>query len=83
MNISAHDPEHIYLNGEKLQWNVEKDGEAYENVIPFLKSMWLEYLRGKEGGGEFLDIDDAVRRKEVLHAIETSLFEGGRWIDIV
>lgn len=80
-NISAHDPESISLNGERLPWNTDVDGEAFESPTPFLRNTWLEFLKGKEGGGNYLDIHDAVKFKEFIEAIETSLFDSGRWID--
>ncbi|KAF5332757.1 hypothetical protein D9611_005226 [Ephemerocybe angulata] len=80
--LSAHDPEHIYLNGEKLPWITAEDGEAFESPVPFIKSAWLEFSKGKENGGNFMDIHDAAKHRQVLEAIETSLFDGGRWIDL-
>ncbi|KAF5332708.1 hypothetical protein D9611_005239 [Ephemerocybe angulata] len=80
--LSAHDPEHIHLNGEKLNWITAEDGEAYDNPVPFIKSAWLEFSKGKENGGHFMDINDAAKHRQVLEAIEASLFEGGRWIDL-
>ncbi|KAF5332833.1 hypothetical protein D9611_005240 [Ephemerocybe angulata] len=81
-HINSHDPESIYLNGEKLVWSVKEDGEAFESPTPFLRSAWLEFLKGKEGGGYFMDIEEAVKHRELLQAIETSLFDGGRWIKL-
>lgn len=80
--ISAREPESILLNGEKLAWNIEEDGERADKVVHFLKSTWLEFLKGREGVGRYASIDDAVKLKEVLFAIETSLENGGRWIDL-
>ncbi|KAJ3547370.1 hypothetical protein NMY22_g1675 [Coprinellus aureogranulatus] len=80
--VSAREPESVFLNGDKLEWNDEEDGERAESVVPFMKNTWLEFLKGKERGGRFADIDDAVRLKEILSAIETSLDNGGRWIDL-
>ncbi|KAJ3502993.1 hypothetical protein NMY22_g18403 [Coprinellus aureogranulatus] len=80
--VSAREPENVFLNGDKLEWNDEEDGERAESVVPFMKNTWLEFLKGKESGGRFADIDDAVKLKEILFAIETSLDNDGRWIDL-
>jgi predicted dehydrogenase len=82
MNIGAQHPEHIYLNGEELGWDSAEDGEAYENPIPFIRDNWLEFYKGKENGGNYVDIEDAVRIRDFLGAIQTSVDEGGKWIEL-
>ncbi|KAF5332445.1 hypothetical protein D9611_005225 [Ephemerocybe angulata] len=81
-HVNVRDPEHIFLNGEEVPWNVDEDGEKFDDRTPFLAKAWLEFSKGKEGGGNFVDIEEAVRHRELMDSIERSLFEGGKWIDV-
>lgn len=80
MNMGALHPQHISLNGEELAWDAAQDGEAYEDPVPFLRDNWLEFYKGKENGGNYVDIDEAVKVRQFLGAVQTSIEEGGRWI---
>ncbi|KAJ2928072.1 hypothetical protein H1R20_g9015, partial [Candolleomyces eurysporus] len=82
-NIGARDPEHVYLNGEKVIWDKENDGvDKFDNPVPFVKSSWLEFAKGKENGGYYVDIEDALKHRELLDAIERSLNDNGKWINL-
>lgn len=83
MNMGGHDPEHLYLNGEEVVWDAAVEGhEKYESPVPFLVDNWLAFYKGKENGADYLDIEGAAKLREFLAAAETSLKEGGRWIDL-
>ncbi|KAJ3541984.1 hypothetical protein NMY22_g3679 [Coprinellus aureogranulatus] len=83
MNVGFHDPEHLFFNGEEVIWDAEKEGhEKYESPAPFLRDNWLAFYKGKENGANYMDIEGAVKHREFLAAIETSLQEGRRWIDL-
>lgn len=82
MNMGAQHPEHMFLNGEELAWDAAQDGETYENPVPFLRDNWLEFYKGKENGGHYVDIEEAVKLREFLDAIQTSIEEEGRWIEL-
>ncbi|TFK21333.1 NAD-binding Rossmann fold oxidoreductase [Coprinopsis marcescibilis] len=75
-DLSA-DPKDVYVNGEQL-----KVSEAHESVIGFLKSAWLEFAKGKENGGQYPDIEDALEHRKFCDAIQTSLENDGVWVDI-
>jgi predicted dehydrogenase len=83
MNMGAHDPEHLYLNGEEVVWDEEKEGHAkYESPVPFLRDNWLAFYKGKENGANYMDIEEAAKLRGFLAAIAKSIEEGGRWIDL-
>lgn len=82
-NIGSRDPEHVYLNGEKVVWDKEKDGvDNFDNPVVFVKNNWLEFAKGKENGGYYVDIEEALKHRELLDAIERSLNDDGKWIDV-
>jgi len=67
--ISIRDPD-LYLNGELVQ--LESKGGLIENV----KVGWEEFAKG--GEGRYATIEDAVRNKQLLKAIDKSAKEGKR-----
>ncbi|KAJ2917727.1 hypothetical protein MD484_g2685, partial [Candolleomyces efflorescens] len=81
--IGARDPEDVYINGEKVVWDKENDGVSkFDNPVPFVKSSWLEFAKGKENGGYYVDIEEALKHRELLDAIERSFNDNGKWIDL-
>ncbi|TFK21053.1 NAD(P)-binding protein [Coprinopsis marcescibilis] len=79
--ISGQDPDVVLLNGEDLVLE-EGDGPKFTVVGDFLKSALFAYAKGKEGGGVFADIEDALRHRKLVAAIQDSLLTDGVWVDL-
>ncbi|TFK21052.1 NAD(P)-binding protein [Coprinopsis marcescibilis] len=78
---SFGDPHTVLLNGQNVTLGLG-EGRRYTSVVDFLKQGWLEFAKGKEGGGYFADLETALVHRKAIGAIEDSLAEDGRWIEL-
>lgn len=69
-NISMKDPE-VWLDGERVEVEGSRD-----TLLENLKEEWKEFASGNGGGHATLE--DAVRNRRILDAIERSAKEGVR-----
>jgi hypothetical protein len=65
--INIYDPD-VYLNGEPVE--LDGHGGMIENLI----AEWAEFAKGPTG--TYATLEDAVRNRQLLHAIATSGKEG-------
>lgn len=72
MNVASPN---LYVNGEKVE--IEGVQSGTYDAVGILEDQWKEYAKG-EGVGQYATIDDAVRNRKVLDAVEKSAREGTR-----